>query len=463
MSQTDDRYTGSGTSMEPEKIEILSLLLDFLRVFRRMWIYVLIFALIGSGLSGYRANAAYVPYYMASATFTVNIYSEQVSSTTSSTSFYDSEAAEQMARVFPHILTSGVLLRRVAKDLGVDVVSGSISAAAEANTNLFTLSVRDRDPERAYATLQSVLKNYPEISETVIGKVNMKLFDESGVPTYPANGKALKGAIAKGALAGAALAFMWMVLVTLSRKTVRREEDCPKYIHKKCLGTVPYIRPKRRSDDISRYLNISDEATHVDFTESIRIIRNKVTRSAKENGIKVILVTSAMPGEGKSTIATNLAISLAQEGKYVALVDCDFRNPSDDEVLKIKTDKGMTDVINGKAKVSECLKKIEVDGVRGKVKMLYLPVGKAVQDPSTMLGSEYMRQIIHSMRRKMDYVILDSAPVGLLTDASVLAQHADGAIFVVKKDFAKVDHLLSGMGHLLEANVHVLGCVLNGD
>ena len=170
-----------------------------------------------------------------------------------------------------------------------------------------------------------------------------------------------------------------------------------------------------------------------------------------------------MAGEGKSTIAVNLAISLAQEGKYVALMDCDFRNPSDDEILGFETTVGLTDVLKKSARLNECIRKIGVDSVRGKTNMLYLPVGTPVTDGSNLLGTNYIQQIIHSLRSKMDYVILDSAPVGLLTDASVLAQNADGAIFIIKKDFAKIDHILSGMGHLMETNVHILGCVLNGD
>lgn len=463
MSQTENRFTNSETFLDIEKIDIVSIFLDFFRAFQKMWIHVVIFAVIGGAIFGYRANSSYQPFYQASATFTINIYSEQTNGSTSSVSFYDNEAAEQMARVFPHILTSGVLQRKVAKDLGLNSVPGTISAKSEANTNLFTLSVTDTDPERANEVLHSVMENYPEISETIIGKVNMKLLDETGVPTSPANGKSLKRDVLKGVLAGGALAVIWMVVVSLSRGTVRREDDCPKYVHKKCLGSVPYVKQKKRSKNVKHYINISEGKINLDFVEAIRIIRNKVERSAKENDLKVILVTSALAGEGKSTIAVNLAISLAQEGKYVALMDCDFRNPSDDEILGVESKVGLTDVLNKTAKLNACIQKIELEGVRGMVKMLYLPVGQPVSDGSMFLGKDYVQQIIKSLKSKMDYVILDSAPVGLLTDASVLAQYADGAIFIIKKDFAKVDYILNGMGHLLDTNIHVIGCVLNGD
>lgn len=463
MSQTDNRYINSETDTDVVKIDIVTICIDFLRVFRKMWIYAVIFALIGGSVFGYRANSLYKPYYVASATFTINIYSEQAGGIISTTSFYDNEAAEQMARVFPHILTSGVLQRKVAKELGTVGVPGIITAQAEEGTNLFTLSVRDTDPVRANDTLKSVMKNYPEISESIIGKVNMNLLDETGIPVLPVNEKNLKRDVLKGVFVGGTLAAVWMIMVASLRKTVRREEDCPRYIHRKCLGSIPYIKQKRRSKNVRQRINILEGVPNWQFVEAIRIIRNKLERSAKENSLKVILITSALAGEGKSTIAVNLAISLAQEGKKVALMDCDFRNPSDDEILNLESEVGLIDVLNKSARLSTCVQKIELEGVRGQVKMLYLPVGKPVPDGSVLLGLEHIQQIISSLKDKMDYVILDSAPVGLLTDASVLAQHADGAIFIIKKDYAKTDYILNGMGQLLETNIHIIGCVLNGN
>lgn len=463
MSQTEMRLTGSETNVNIEKIDLTSICVDFIRVLQRMWLYVVILAVIGASVFGVHANNQYQAYYTASATFTINIRAEQQNGTGASTSYFDNEAAEQMAIIFPHILTSGVLQRRVAKELGVTSVSGMISADAVENTNLLTLSVRDQDPERAYATLQAVMNNYPAISEVIVGKLNMKLLDETGVPTVPDNPKDIKKSVAKGALAGAALGCAWMGLVTVLRKTIRREEDCPRYVNQKCLGSVPFVHFKERSKKVEKRINIAEETTSAEFKEAIRIIRNKVERSAKENSLKVILITSALAGEGKSTIAVNLAISLAQEGKQVALVDCDLRNPSDSGILNMEIKNGLVDYLNKSAKLSECMYKASFHGVTDKIKLLFIPGGKAVADGAALLSNERMKEVVASLKDRMDYVILDSAPVGLLTDASIVAQYADGAVFIVKKDFAKADHILNGMEHLAESNIHMIGCVLNGD
>ena len=464
MSQNQNRPEENMENEDLQKIDLLTLCVDFLRVFRKMWLHVLVLAIVGAAVSGVRANGNYVPYYTASCTFTITIREEQNNgSVTTSSSFFDNSAAEQMAITFPHILTSGVLQRRAAAEMGMSYVPGSIQASVVKDTNLFTISVKDTDPERANATLQAVINNYRSISESIVGKVNMNMLDETGVPTQPDNPKNIKNEVMKGAIAGGGFGFVWAALVASFRKTVRREEDCPRYVNQRCLGSVPFVHFKERSKKVERYLNILNEYVGFDFEEAIRIIRNKIERSAKENTIKVILVTSALAGEGKSTIAVNLALSMAKEGKRVALVDCDLRNPSDSAILGIEAEKGLIDFLKKDIPFQECVYSGEVAGISDRTKFLFLPGGKAVADGANLLGTVRMKKVVDSLKEHMDYVILDSAPVGLLTDASVLAQYAEGAVFIIKKDFAKADHILNGMEHLAESNIHMMGCVLNGD
>lgn len=457
MSQNNEKID------DIEKIDFITVSLDFLKIIRKMWLNIFVLILVGAAGYGAYSHVTYRAFYTASATFAINTQQEQLDGSSSSASFIDDMAAEQMVTTFPHVLTSSVLYQTVQDELGPEGMSYDIRASVVENTNLINISVRDVEPERAYHTLQSVIKNYPTVSELVVGKVNMKMLDETGIPTKVDNPKNLKMNVAKGALAGMAVGFCWVLFVALSRKTIRREEDCIKLINQKCLGSVPYIRFKQRSKKVKRHLNITDESIDKEFKESIRIIRNKVRRSAKEHSLKIILITSALAGEGKSTVAVNLALSMAREGKKVALVDGDFRNPSDGEILGMDLKKGLVDYLKGAIPLTDCIYPIDMEVVEEAARLLYIPVGTAVADGSRLLASKHMRNALQTLREKMDYVIVDSAPVGLLTDASILAEHADGVVFVVKKDFAKADHILSGIEHLSENNIHMIGCVLNGN
>ena len=450
-------------SQEPELIDITEMLSDYFRIFRRMWAWVLILTLLGTGIFYIRARVQYQPRYTASATFTVNIQRDQQGVGESGTvAFYNNSAAEQMAKTFPYILTSGVLKRKVAKDMGTGSVTGNIQANVAENTNLLTISVTDRDAGRASAILQSVIKNYPEISEVIVGKTNMEMLDETGIPPEPDNPKDFKKSALKGGLFGFLIAALWTALLVVTRRTVRKESDIHRWMHTRCLGTVPEIHEKRRSGTSQTRMVLTDPKVEEKLQESFRMIRNKVEYHAHEYHLKTFLITSALAGEGKSTIAVNLALSLAQAGKKVVLIDCDLRHPTDRKILNLDPGEGLGEVLEHKKKLAECIIKSKDMGLDPEMRLMFLPGGTSLRDGSELLGTEFMHRIIARMEEWADYVILDSAPAGLLTDAVVLAQYADAAVFVVRKDFARVDHIMDGMEHLAESQVQIIGGILNG-
>ena len=284
-------------------IDIVGLLTDYFRTLRRMWIWVLILAVAGGAFSYIRSYMTWSPRYTASATFTITASQDGSDSTTGSYAFYDNSTAEQMANTFPYILTSGVLSRRAAETMGRETVSGQITASSEANTNLFTMSVTDSDAGLAYETLQAVIQCYPEVSEVIIGRTNMQLLDETGIPAYPDNPRDGKGALVKGAGAGALLGLLWAGAVTISRMTVKKKEDFQTRAHMKCIGEVPQVAMKKRSRESRNVLNILNEKTDPAFEEAMQLVRGKVEYSAWRHHSKTILVTSALAGEGKSTLA----------------------------------------------------------------------------------------------------------------------------------------------------------------
>lgn len=443
-------------------IDIVGLLTDYFRTLRRMWIWVLILAVAGGAFSYIRSYMTWSPRYTASATFTITASQDGSDSTTGSYAFYDNSTAEQMANTFPYILTSGVLSRRAAETMGREAVSGQITASSEANTNLFTMSVTDSDAGLAYETLQAVIQCYPEVSEVIIGRTNMQLLDETGIPAYPDNPRDGKGALVKGAGAGALLGLLWAGAVTISRMTVKKKEDFQTRAHMKCIGEVPQVTMKKRSRESRNVLNILNEKTDPAFEEAMQLVRGKVEYSAWRHHSKIILVTSALAGEGKSTLAVNLALAFSKSGKRAALIDCDLRHPSDRKILGLEDGSGLYEVLTREAKLGEVLltgKDMEMDE---EFKFCFLPGGKATEDGSRLLGSERMQRVIEAVQEKVDYVILDSAPAGLLTDAGVLAQYADSAIFVIKRDFASTTHIMEGLEELSESRVHLIGGILNG-
>ena len=458
MNTQNEEYRQAEEGM----IDIVGLLTDYFRTLRRMWVWVLILAVVGGAVSYIRSYMAWSPQYTASATFTITAGQGSGDELNGTYAFYDNSTTEQMVTTFPYILTSGVLSRRAAEVMGRDSVSGRISASAEEDTNLFTLSVTDADAGTAYETLQAVIQCYPDVAEVIIGRTTMQLLDETGIPAYPDNPRDGKRPLVKGAAAGAALGLLWAGLVTVSRTTVRRKEDFQTRAHMKCIGEVPQIAVKKRSKENKNVLNILNEKTDPAFEEAIQLVRGKVEYSAWRHHSKIILVTSALAGEGKSTLAVNLALAFSKRGKRAALIDCDLRHPSDRAILGLEEGIGLYEVLTKEAKLMDVLltgKDLEMDD---EFKFCFLPGGKATEDGSRLLGSEPMQRVIEAVSEKVDYVILDSAPAGLLTDAGVLAQYADSVVFVIKRDFASAAHIMEGLEELSESHVHVIGGILNG-
>ena len=441
-----------------EKIDIIVCIKDYINVLLKLWFPIIILIVIFAGLSGYKGYRGFTPVYTASATYAINIQD----GSSSNKRFYNNSTAEQMAKTFPHILTSGVLQRKVAADMGLEGIPGSVSASVEPNTNFLTIAVTSMDPEDAHNVLQSVVKNYPSVSELIIGKVDMELLDETGIPTTPDNTRNVVGKVVKGGLAGALLGMLWAFILTFTRRTIRREDQCIKNVNMRCIGKIPFQYKKVRSKNEKRELNLLDKEVSAEFGEVFRIIRNKVEYSAKKNNIKVIIVTSALAGEGKSTIASNLALSLSMDGKKVALLDCDLRHPSIANVLGYEAKTGLIDYLKGDVSLSKCVIKGK-EVFEYKLPLIFIPGGSPVADGSKYLCSEKMNLLIEKLKCQTDYIILDTAPAGLMTDAGILAQQADGVICVIKNDYARIEDIIEGMESMTKSDIHVMGCVLNGN
>lgn len=449
---------------EKEKVETndtidqLAIIVDFVKVLPKMWVWILLLVFIGGALSFYRANDSYVPVYTASSTFTISIKKEQ--SIVSSATYYDNAAAEQMAQTFPYILTSNLLQRTVATDMG-EPVTGTIRAEVTIDTNILTISVTDRDPDKAYRTLQSVIENYPTVSEPIIGKVSMNLLDETGVPTHPDNRKAFISEIITGMGLGLLVGFFWALLLFMTNRTIQKESDIKKKVNIACLGSVPRVNKKKRSKDEEQYFLLTTPSIKELLQEPFRMIKNKVEYDAHKHNYKTILITSATATEGKSLFATNFALSLVLSGKKVALIDGDIRHPTGRTVFGMEENVGLADYLKGDLSLVEYLSIAKNENNHSFPNFLFLPGGKSVDDGSNLLSNPRMKDLIDCMQAKTDYVIIDSAPAGLLTDSAVLAKYAQAAILVIRKDCARIDFITDALGHLSESNIHIVGGVLN--
>lgn len=438
---------------ETEKIDIISLAGDFLYGLKKLWLLILVLTLAGAGISYFRTSYTYTPQYVASATMSVTAPGGQ---------YIGAQTASQMAEVFPYILTSGVLEDVVAREMGMDSVPGSISATAEEGTNLLTMSVTSDDPQMAYDILHTVIDCYPEVAEFVLGNTSLTILDETGVPSDTRKEVVVRGSYRRGAVMGAGAGLVILCLYILLKKTVKSKDKLKSQINLPDMGSLPYIRNKKRKKKPEQNkVSLINARTPASYQEAMRRLRIRVLKEVEENQTKTIMVTSSIPGEGKTTVAVNLAISLVRQGKKVVLVDCDLRNPSIADFLGITEQRpGIDSVLHKKAAVTDVLTEIDVNGEN---KLTLLLGEEEEKTDISLLGSKRMEGLIAELKNMADVVILDTAPAQLLADAALMARFVDAALYVIRYDYTKMYKIREGIQALAMSKIKMLGYVFNCD
>jgi capsular exopolysaccharide synthesis family protein len=193
----------------------------------------------------------------------------------------------------------------------------------------------------------------------------------------------------------------------------------------------------------------------IGFAEAFRSIRTNILFSSAEEGLKSLLVTSTGPGEGKSVVSANIAMSLAAAGQRVLLIDADMRRPKVHELFGIPLQPGLSNVMVGNAKASEAVRQTLTHN------LWLMPAGKHPPNPAELLGSRRFKDFITSLGDHFDYVMIDSPPVMAVTDASVIAHIASGVVFVVGCEMTAKGAAKAALEQLDGAKAHYLGAVLN--
>ena len=431
-------------------IDLHTLISDFLRSAKYfLWLGFLLVLLSTAAFCG-KTYLSYTPKYQATASFTVYV----TNPLQAEIRMYNTATAEQMAKTFPYILTSGALSDMVTQELGISTMP-AVSASVLENTNIFTLSVTSGDPQLSYNVLNAVITYYPDVAEFVVGPTTMNLLDESGVPSQPVNSRNWGSAIKKGVLVGLVLWAAIVLLFAFMRSTIHNETELKQLINLRCLGMLPMAKGYHKGGKNGPCPVLTDEGDKLGFGESVRLLRIRVEKELREHGRKVLLVSSAIPGEGKTTVAANLAIAMAKKGKRTLLIDCDLRNPSVAAIYGQEETLGMAAFLTGKAAADKIIH-------RQAVKNLYVVFGgPPASNAAELLAKVETKYFIQAARNVFDFVILDTPPCSMLADAAELAELADCALYTIRQDYAPKDRILEGAQLLAGSGLPLIGCVMN--
>lgn len=376
----------------------------------------------------------------------------------SSSPLTGAQFAAQRVKSYTQIVGSPDVLLPVIDSLSLPYSATTLATMVTATnpplTVLIDVTASDTSPQQAAQIANAVsvqLGRTIEQLETpnaqTIAPVKVTLTEPAQPPTSPSSPKTVANLVL-GLLFGLIAGCAWAFVRNAVDSTVKAVEELDSITQAPSLGVVPFD-PNAKT----QVLTALDSKSV--YSEGYRTTRANLQYVNVDDPIHAFVVTSAAPGDGKTTVACNLAIALAQAGKRVCLVEADLRRPRVSEYLQVNPGAGLTEVLAGQVSLTDALQ----DWGRGMFKVL--PPGAIPPNPSELLGSHQMAQVVAKLKREFDVVILDAPPLLAVSDAAVLASQADGAVIVVRYGRSSQDAVRNAVASLEQINAKVLGTVLN--
>lgn len=429
---------------------------DYVRILHKNWILLVVLLIVGlAGGAGYAFLQA--PKYVATTQLYVSVRTEGAATgdLVQGTTF-----ARQMVTSYVDVVNTALVLDPVIEELGLDTTAGAlapkVSATTPLNTVLIDIAVTDGDADQAADIANAVGASFANVvqssleqpaGEDAASPVLITVTEPAVAPTAPASPN-VRMLILLGGLLGLAIGVGVAMLRTVLDSRIHTLHDLETLSDRPMLGGIAFDPDAQKRPLIVHADPRSPRA------ESFRTLRTNLQFLDVEGGPRIFVVSSSGPGEGKSTTTANLAIALAETGARVALIDGDLRLPRVAEYMGLEGGVGLTDVLIGRLDVADALQKW------GQKELFVLTSGRIPPNPSELLGSAAMDQVLRPLGEYFDYVLIDAPPLLLVTDAAVIGKKARGVILVAASGKTKKQEFAGAVRTLSTAGVDLLGTVV---
>lgn len=428
---------------------------DYLNVAVKHRWFIIIVTCITVGLA-YMATMAVAPLYRSTASVFVSLpYGNTPQELSQGSTFAQSQMLS-----YAQLATMPVVLQPVIKDLDLETtpkaLAGSISTRASTDSTIMEIQASDESPAQAAEIANAVAEELGVAARKLSPKnasddptVDISVVGEAVPPSAPYSPKKARNLLA-ALLAGVFLAYAIALLKDKLDTRLRSTEDVTG------LTSAPVLAEFGDHKSLSGNRLVMRNAPLSPVSEEFRRLRSNLRFLGIDRRPMAVVVTSSLPGEGKSTVLLNLGLACAQAGDRVLVVDADLRKPSIAEYLGLEGSVGLTTVLTGEATFEDV-----VYTHRGEVSFDVVVSGVVPPNPLELLGSNQMAQFIEKVRPHYDVILLDTAPLMPVIDAAVLAHAVTGAIFVTSAYKVRKEQVEKSLQSLDQAGARVLGVVVN--
>ena len=385
-----------------------------------------------------------------------------------------STAAKERARSYAAIVSSEAVAQKIKQNnpelsMTTGQIRGSLTATAGENAALITVNAKASSPKNAQLLANSALQatadyikeieQNPGNAQALVNGDNAVVSPTGGntVRVIPLNNASVnpplvapnyKQNVLIGAGTGLVLVYAAIFLRRALDQRIRTRDDATKATGASILGVLPI------SDDLNEENIVNGDTDDHIAQESIRQLRTNLRFVNVDTPPRSFIVTSAVPGEGKSTVSLSLARAMADAGSPVILIDADLRRPTVAKKLKLDAKVGLTQVLAGQVEIANAVHQL------GESNLFVLPAGRIPPNPSELLGSDKMRQLINELSEEF-IVVVDVPPLLPVTDASLLSHSVDGVILVGSIGRSHREQMTEASNILKKVNANLLGMVLN--
>ncbi|MEX0426792.1 polysaccharide biosynthesis tyrosine autokinase [Nocardioides sp. DS6] len=428
---------------------------DYLKIVRRRWAWIVVTTLVCAA-AAVALTLVQTKEYASSARLFV-----------STSNLDDASALNQagqfsQARVqsYADLVSSRELAQQVISDLHLSTtpadLSGQVKATVATNTVNLTLTATDPDPHQAQSIAQSYAEHLTDMVrqlETPPGKkqapIKATIVDNASYSDAAVSPKPVRN-IGLGVVLGLLIGFGLAVLRQTLDTRINSTDDLAEVTEAPVLGAITF------DSDATKTPLVSDIESHSPRAEAFRVLRTNLQFIDVDSAQKIFVVTSAVPNEGKTSTATNLAISLAQAGVRTLLLESDLRRPKAHAQLQLDGAVGLTNLLVGKVSFPDAVQKHDASGLE------FIAAGPVPPNPAELLQSHAMQDILDQLRKEYDVVIIDAPPLLPVTDAALLASRADGALLLVRHGNVTRDQVRHSLDRLAQVDAALVGVVING-